>query len=126
MGLVQHVRRGGDEHGVGPPLLAHIVLFDALSDVFAFTDVGKGVAVLVAEAQAERRRLQERTSEGRVEAREKGVKFGRKPSVDRALVQELRRQGLGATDIARQMHIGRSTVYTILHSGQRDEPEDAP
>jgi DNA invertase Pin-like site-specific DNA recombinase len=41
-------------------------------------------------------------------------------------VQELRRQGLGATDIARQMHIGRSTVYTILHSGQRDEPEDAP
>ena len=84
------------------------------------------LAVLVAEAQAERRRLQERTSEGRVEAREKGVRFGRKPSVDRALVQELRRQGLGATDIARQMHIGRSTVYTILHSGQRDEPEDAP
>ena len=84
------------------------------------------LAVLVAEAQAERRRLQERTSEGRVEAREKGVRFGRKPSVDRALVQELRRQGLGATDIARQMHIGRSTVYTILHSGQRDEPEDGP
>ena len=84
------------------------------------------LAVLVAEAQAERRRLQERTSEGRVEAREKGVRFGRKPSVDRALVQELRRQGLGATDIARQMHIGRSTVYTILHSGQRGEPEEAP
>ena len=84
------------------------------------------LAVLVAEAQAERRRLQERTSEGRVEAREKGVRFGRKPSVDRDMVQELRRQGLGATDIARQMRIGRSTVYAILHSGLRGEPEDAP
>ena len=83
-------------------------------------------AVPAPEARAERRRLQERTSGGRVEAREKGVRFGRKPSVDRALVQELRRQGLGATDVARQLHIGRSTVYTILHSGQRDEPEDAP
>ena len=84
------------------------------------------LAVLVAEAQAERRRLQERTSEGRVEAREKGVRFGRKPSVDRDMVQELRRQGLGATDIARQMRIGRSTVYAILHSGLGGEPEDAP
>ena len=83
------------------------------------TEGGKGafiVAILSAVAQAERQRLLERSSEGRTEARKKGVKFGRKPSVDREKVRTLRVQGLGATDIARQMNIGRSTVYKILQS----------
>ena len=74
------------------------------------------VAVLSAAAQAERQSIHERTSEGRLEAKEKGVKFGRKPTIDRDKVQALRIQGLGATDIARRMKIGRSTVYKILQS----------
>ena len=74
------------------------------------------VRVLVAAARTERLRIRERTSEGRIEAREKGVKFGRKPSVDREMIRFLRLQGVGATDIARQMNIGRSTVYKILRS----------
>lgn len=111
--------RAFDKSGVGLRFLK--------DDVSTENGMGRVVvAVLVAEAQAERRRLQERTSEGRVEAREKGVRFGRKPSVDRDMVQELRRQGLGATDIARQMRIGRSTVYAILRSGLRVEPPKAP
>ena len=49
----------------------------------------------------------------------KGVKFGRKRIVDRNKVQALREQGIGATDIARQMKIGRATVYKILQSRQK-------
>lgn len=72
------------------------------------------VTILSAVAQAERQRILERTNEGRIEAKAKGIKFGRKLTVDRDLVFALRKQGLGATDIARQMKIGRSTVYKIL------------
>lgn len=72
------------------------------------------VTILSAVAQAERQRILERTNEGRIEAKSKGVKFGRKPTIDRDKMQALREQGLGATDIARQMKIGRSTVYKIL------------
>jgi DNA invertase Pin-like site-specific DNA recombinase len=74
------------------------------------------VRVLIAAARTERLRIRERTSEGRIEAREKGVKFGRKPSVDRDMIRSLHIQGVGATDIAHQMNIGRSTVYKILRS----------
>lgn len=80
------------------------------------------VAVLSAVAQAERRLIQERTCEGRMEAKEKGVKFGRKPTIDRDRVQTLRVQGVGAADIARQMNVGRSTVYKILQSLSKNEP----
>ena len=74
------------------------------------------VTILSAVAQAERQRILERTNEGRIEAKAKGVKFGRKPTVDRVKMLLLQEQGLGATDIARQMKIGLSTVYKILKS----------
>ena len=51
-----------------------------------------------------------------MEAKAKGVRFGRKPVVDRDRIQILYKNGLGATEIARQMKIGRSTVYKILHA----------
>lgn len=79
------------------------------------------LAVLTAVDRAERRRIQERTSEGRIEAKGKGVKFGRKPSVDRDKVQMMHLQGAGASEIARQMKIGRSTVYKILQSLPKEE-----
>ena len=77
------------------------------------------VTILSAVAQAERQRIIERTNEGRIEAMAKGVKFGRKRTIDRDKVQALREQGIGATDIARQMKIGRATVYKILQSRQK-------
>jgi DNA invertase Pin-like site-specific DNA recombinase len=76
------------------------------------------VTILSAVAQAERQRILERTNEGRLEAKAKGVKFGRKPTVDKERVRALSAQGVGATEIGRQMKIGRSTVYKILNEGQ--------
>lgn len=83
------------------------------------------VTILSAVAQAERQRILERTNEGRLEAKAKGIKFGRKPSVDKEKVRTLRSQGVGATEIARQLNIGRSTVYKVLELNQtsRIEPE---
>ena len=74
------------------------------------------ITILSAVAQAERQRILERTNEGRLEAKAKGVRFGRKPTVDKQRLQTLHRQGVGATEIARQLKIGRSTVYKILAS----------
>lgn len=79
------------------------------------------VTILSAVAQAERQRILERTNEGRIEAKAKGVKFGRKPTVDRVKMLVLQEQGLGATDIARQMKIGRSTVYKVLKSQENNQ-----
>ncbi len=72
------------------------------------------VTILSAVAQAERYRILERTNEGRVEAKAKGIKFGRKPTVDKGQVLSLNQQGVGATKISQQLNIGRSTVYKIL------------
>jgi DNA invertase Pin-like site-specific DNA recombinase len=66
--------------------------FDAIGVAVRFLDDGIStegtmgkmvVTILSAVAQAERQRILERTNEGRVEAMAKGIKFGRKPSVDR-------------------------------------------
>ncbi len=73
------------------------------------------VTILSAVAQAERQRILERTNEGRIEAKAKGVKFGRKRTIDRKKLLSLHEQGIGATDIARQLGIGRSTVYKLLN-----------
>ncbi len=73
------------------------------------------VTILSAVAQAERQRILERTNEGRFEARAKGVKFGRKRTIDRKKLLTLHEKGIGATDIARQLGIGRSTVYKLLN-----------
>ncbi|NIG21299.1 recombinase family protein [Pantoea sp. Al-1710] len=72
------------------------------------------VTILSAVAQAERQRILERTNEGRQEAKLKGIKFGRKRTVDRHAVMELHRRGMGATNISHQLSIARSTVYKIL------------
>lgn len=73
------------------------------------------VTILSAVAEAERQRILERTNEGRLEAQAKGIKFGRKRTIDRTKVKHLHHEGMGATDIARQMKIGRSTVYKLIH-----------
>ena len=75
------------------------------------------VTILSAVAQAERQRILERTNEGRLEAKARGVRFGRKPTVNKNEVLALLNQGVGATEIARRLKIGRSTVYKILASG---------
>jgi DNA invertase Pin-like site-specific DNA recombinase len=72
------------------------------------------VTILSAVAQAECQRILERTNEGRIEAKAKGVKFGRKRTVNRQQVLTMKSQNLRASEIAKRLHIGRSTVYKIL------------
>jgi DNA invertase Pin-like site-specific DNA recombinase len=79
------------------------------------------VTILSAVATAERQRILERTNEGRLEAKAKGVQFGRKPTVDKAEVRALHSQGKGATEISRQLKIGRSTVYKALTAEDKRE-----
>lgn len=72
------------------------------------------VTILSAVAEAERAKILERPNEGRLEAKSKRVKFGRKPSIDRDAVIELHNKGTGATEIAKKLKTGRSSVYRIL------------
>ncbi|CAM3024930.1 recombinase family protein [Legionella worsleiensis] len=72
------------------------------------------VTILSAVAQAERHRILERTNEGRLEAKSKGIKFGRKRKIDRKEVHSLKLSGKGASEISKQLGIGRSTVYKLL------------
>ena len=56
----------------------------------------------------------ERQMEGILKAKEKGVYKGRKPSVDVQKVKELRDSGMGASKIAKELGIGRASVYRAL------------
>jgi DNA invertase Pin-like site-specific DNA recombinase len=76
------------------------------------------VTILAAVAQAERSRILERTNEGRTEAKIKGIKFGRKRTIDREKIIELYKSGTGATEISKQERVGRSTVYKLLKEVQ--------
>jgi DNA invertase Pin-like site-specific DNA recombinase len=72
------------------------------------------VTIIAAVAQAERARILERTNEGRIDAKYRGVKFGRKVKVNYEQVKLLHKQGVKVVDIAKQLSIGRSTVYRVL------------
>ncbi len=104
-------------------MIALIKEFDNLGVAIRFLDDGIStegsmgkmvVTILSAVAQAERQRILERTNEGREEAKIRGVKFGRKRTVDREKALTMKDKGIGATSIARSLGIGRSTVYKIL------------
>ena len=73
------------------------------------------VTILSAVADAERERILERTNEGRLDAQAKGIKFGRKRRIDRTKVVQMKSEGMGASEIANQLKIARSTVYKIIH-----------
>jgi DNA invertase Pin-like site-specific DNA recombinase len=74
------------------------------------------VTILAAVAQAERQRILERTNEGRIEAKAKNIQFGRKRTIDRIKIIDLYSSGIGATQIAKQTGIGRSTVYSLINN----------
>ena len=56
----------------------------------------------------------ERQMEGIAKAKENGVYRGRKPSVDIERVKELKESGMGASAIAKELNIGRASVYRAL------------
>ena len=70
--------------------------------------------LLGAFAQFERAIIRKRQSEGIAKAKAKGVYRGRKASIVPNQVKDLHRAGLGATAIAKELGIGRASVYRLL------------
>jgi len=56
----------------------------------------------------------ERQLEGIAKAKVAGVYKGRKPSIDVAKIEALKASGLGPTEIARKLKIGRASVYRVV------------
>ena len=66
----------------------------------------------IAEFEADIRRERQRAGADRAKAAR--VYKGRRPAVDIVAVRALRNQGLGGTEIAKQLGIGRASVYRSL------------
>ena len=65
-------------------------------------------------AEFERSIIRERQREGIARAKERGVYAGRKASIDVDKVKSLYASGVGASEIARQLGIGRASVYRLI------------
>jgi DNA invertase Pin-like site-specific DNA recombinase len=65
-------------------------------------------------AEFETNLRKERQMEGIAKAKERGVYRGRKATIDADKVRELRDGGMSPTKIAKEMGIGRASVYRVL------------
>src|SRR5215469_3154958 len=65
-------------------------------------------------AEFETNLRRERQMEDISKAKAAGVYKGRKPSISQDAIRELRDAGLGATEIAKRLKIGRASVYRVL------------
>jgi DNA invertase Pin-like site-specific DNA recombinase len=70
-------------------------------------------------AEFETNLRRERQMEGIAKAKAAGVYKGRRPTIDLDEVRELRDKGLGATEIAKRLKIGRASVYRCLANPHR-------
>lgn len=66
-------------------------------------------------AEFETNLRRERQTEGISRAKARGVYEGRKPTIDAAEICRLAAEGKGPTDIAKQLRIGRASVYRLLN-----------
>lgn len=65
-------------------------------------------------AEFETNLRRERQLEGIAKAKAAGIYKGRKPSIDRDAVKALSDKGLGPSAIAKELGIGRASVYRVL------------
>ena len=65
-------------------------------------------------AEFETNLRRERQMEGIAAAKARGVYKGRRPTLDVAEIRRLRAEGVGPTEIARRLGIGRASVYRAL------------
>jgi hypothetical protein len=73
-------------------------------------------AILGVAAKLERRRILERTARGRADAKEKGVKFGRKPTLTPHQQKEARKRldaGETQRSVARSYNVSQSTISRL-------------
>ncbi|WP_425091086.1 recombinase family protein [Tropicimonas sp. S265A] len=77
------------------------------------------LTILGGVAEFEREIMLERQREGIAKAKAAGKYRGRKPTAQAKAkeVKELHEQGIGATEIAKRLEIGRASVYRILNPG---------
>jgi DNA invertase Pin-like site-specific DNA recombinase len=73
-------------------------------------------------AEFETNLRRERQLEGIAKAKAAGVYRGRKPSVDAVEVRRLKAEGLGASQFAKRLGIGRASVYRVLNSVEISGP----
>ena len=110
-------RSSQDLHNIIAGLTKKGVQFQCLqqSGVDTVSGMGKLVlAILGAVAEFEGDIRKERQREGIDKAKAAGVYKGRKPSVDRKAVADLHAQGIGPAAIAKQLKVGRTSVYRAL------------
>jgi DNA invertase Pin-like site-specific DNA recombinase len=111
-------RSAGDLHTIVRRLADKGVGFRCLQQggMDTTTSTGKlllGVLASIAEFETDIRR--ERQREGIDKAKAAGVYKGRKPSVPTDRVRELHAAGMKPTVIAKELGIGRASVYRSLH-----------
>jgi DNA invertase Pin-like site-specific DNA recombinase len=68
-------------------------------------------------AEFETNLRRERQMEGIAAAKARGVYKGRLQTIEGGEVAKLKAEGLGATEIARRLGIGRASVYRVLSTG---------
>lgn len=110
-------RSAADLHTIVSQLSRKGVAFKCLqqSDVNTTSSTGKlllGMLAAIAEFETDIRK--ERQREGIERAKAAGVYKGRKKSVDAAAVRKLHDEGIAPTAIAKQLGIGRASVYRSL------------
>ena len=116
-------RSAGDLHQIVRKLADKKVDFRCLqqSGMDTSTSTGKlllGVLASIAEFEADIRK--ERQREGIDRAKTAGVYTGRKATIDPETVRSLRLQGVSPTEIAKQMKIGRASVYRALADSRQE------
>jgi DNA invertase Pin-like site-specific DNA recombinase len=67
-------------------------------------------------AEFERSIIRKRQAEGIAKAKAKGIYKGRKATIDTSSIANMRRDGIGASQIARELNISRVSVYRALKS----------
>jgi DNA invertase Pin-like site-specific DNA recombinase len=97
--------------------------FRSLGDSWANTDTAHGrlmLTVLGGLAEFERHLIMTRTAEGRVRAKARGVKFGRKPTLTPHQRQEAlarREAGESLVEIGRSYNVSHSTISRLAAFG---------
>lgn len=110
-------RSGKDLHTIIDQLASKGVGFRCLQQgaVDTTTSMGKlvlGILGSVAEFETDIRK--ERQREGIEKAKKRGVYKGRPASIDAAQIRAMKSAGMGASTIAKEMGIGRASVYRLL------------